>query len=252
MRAAHRWGGGSHSDPSLPSRLEAGLSENPDVKTFSQIGPHPTLRYTGGLMRTVVASSIATVFQLALLAPAAAVPPTDLAAHCSAVHPEMQFQVRCLDFEHAAAGRVDLASAGAHREVFDRCLGASSSWSAMENCLTHYAHGEPSVRVPAASPSPSSTVDTAGPQPPAGATSTAPAEAAAAAPSPAPPGAGEASAPSTVVSPPEGPPQHERPTPPIPEADADRHLRGLLERVGMPAARCTKKQYGPGWVSICR
>ena len=221
------------------------------MKTFSQIGPHPTLRYTGGLMRTVVASSIGTVFQLALLAPAAAVPPTDLAAHCSAVHPEMQFQVRCLDVEYAAAGRVDLASAGAHRDVFDRCLGASSSWSAMENCLAHYAHGEPSVGVPTASPSPPSTVDRAGPQPPAAATSTAPAEAAAAAPSPAPPGAGEASAPSTVVSPPEGPPQHERPTPPIPEADADRHLRGLLERVGLPAARCTKKQYGPGWVSIC-
>lgn len=202
-------------------------------------------------MRTVVASSIATVFQLALLAPAAAVPPTDLAAHCSAVHPEMQFQVRCLDVEHAAAGRVDLASAGAHREVFDRCLGASSSWSAMENCLAHYAHGEPSVRVPPASPSPSSTVDIAGRQPPA-ATSTAPAEAVAAAPSPAPPGAGDASAPSTVVSPSAEPPEHERPTLPIPEADADRHLRGLLERVGMPAARCTKKQYGPGWVSICR
>ena len=204
-------------------------------------------------MRTVVASSIATVFQLALLAPATAVPPTDLAAHCSAVHPEMQFQVRCLDVEHAAAGRVDLASAGAHRELFDRCLGASSSWSAMENCLAHYAHGEPSVRVPAASPSPSSAVDTAGPQPPAAATSTAPAEAAAAAPSPAaPPGAGEASAPSTVASPSAGPLEPERPTLPIPEADADRHLRGLLERVGMPAARCTKKQYGPGWVSICR
>jgi len=221
------------------------------VKTFSQIGPHPTLRYTGGLMRTVVASSIATVFQLALLAPAAAVPPTDLAAHCSAVHPEMQFQMRCLDVEYAAAGRVDRASAGAHREEFDRCLGASSSWSAMENCLAHYAHGEPSVRVPPASPSPSSTVDIAGRQPPA-ATSTAPAETAAAAPSPARPGAGEASAPSTVVSSSAGPPEPERPTLPIPEADADRHLRGLLERVGMPAARCTKKQYGPGWVSICR
>jgi hypothetical protein len=29
MRAAHRWGGGSYSDPSLPSRLEAGLSQIP-------------------------------------------------------------------------------------------------------------------------------------------------------------------------------------------------------------------------------
>jgi hypothetical protein len=222
------------------------------VKTFSQIGPYPTLRYTGGLMRTVVAWFIATVFQLALLAPTTAAPPMDIAAHCSATHPEMQLQVRCLDVEHAAAGRVDRASARAHREVFDRCLGASSSWTAMENCLAHHARGGPSGGVPAANPSPSSTVGIAGPQPPPRAPSTASAEDAAAAPSPAPPGAAEASAPSTVVSPSAGAPEDERPTPPISEADADRHLRGILERVGMPAARCTKKQYGPGWVSICR
>jgi hypothetical protein len=44
----------------------------------------------------------------------------------------------------------------------------------------------------------------------------------------------------------------ERPTRPIPEADADRLLRGILEREGSSAAQCTKKQYGPGWVIICQ
>jgi hypothetical protein len=42
-----------------------------------------------------------------------------------------------------------------------------------------------------------------------------------------------------------------RPTRPISEADADRYLRAVLEHSGTPAARCTKKQYGPGWVIIC-
>ena len=33
--------------------------------------------------------------------------------------------------------------------------------------------------------------------------------------------------------------------------DADRYLRGVLERSGDPKAKCTKKQYGTGWVSVC-
>jgi len=43
-----------------------------------------------------------------------------------------------------------------------------------------------------------------------------------------------------------------RETPPISEAEAERQLRGVLERAGEPAARCTKKQYGPGWVTVCQ
>jgi len=35
------------------------------------------------------------------------------------------------------------------------------------------------------------------------------------------------------------------------DADADRYLRGVLERGGDPKAKCTKKQYGTGWLSIC-
>jgi hypothetical protein len=53
----------------------------------------------------------------------------------------------------------------------------------------------------------------------------------------------QAGAPSAAVE--------NRPTRPISEADAERHLRSVLERAGTPAAQCTKKQYGPGWVIIC-
>jgi hypothetical protein len=50
---------------------------------------------------------------------------------------------------------------------------------------------------------------------------------------------------------PAAPPERDRPTRAVTEADADRQLRGVLEREGDPKARCTKKQYGPGWVMIC-
>jgi len=33
--------------------------------------------------------------------------------------------------------------------------------------------------------------------------------------------------------------------------DVDRHLRGVLEREGVTGAKCTKKQYGAGWVTVC-
>jgi hypothetical protein len=77
----------------------------------------------------------------------------------------------------------------------------------------------------------------------------------AAAPTPAPPVVAAGPTGSTVVlGPQQAPPTalvENRPTRPISEADAERHLRGVLERAGTPAARCTKKQYGPGWAIIC-
>ena len=33
--------------------------------------------------------------------------------------------------------------------------------------------------------------------------------------------------------------------------EADRLLRGVLERGGTPAAKCSQKQYGTGWVTVC-
>src|SRR4030095_11648904 len=38
---------------------------------------------------------------------------------------------------------------------------------------------------------------------------------------------------------------------PVTEAEAERPLKAVLERSGEPRARCTKKQYGGGWVTVC-
>jgi hypothetical protein len=55
-----------------------------------------------------------------------------------------------------------------------------------------------------------------------------------------------------ILGPQPGPAQpgeRNRQTRHISEEDADRQLRSVLER--NPSARCTKKQYGPGWVITC-
>jgi hypothetical protein len=170
-------------------------------------------------MRTVVAWPVATVFLLAPLAPAAAAPPTDVAAYCRAAYPQLPVQARCVNVENAAAARVARTAAAIDRTVFDECLGVSPSWTAMESCLAQSAYGESSDRAPGATPPLGASVQ----------------------PRPDPGAAGRESA-----------PEQNRPARPISEADAERHLRGILERVGIPTAQCTKKQYGPGWVSICQ
>ena len=128
----------------------------------------------------------------------------------------------------------------------------------MENCLAQSARGAPAeevggVRSPTApGPDPGAArpgdarppADTAG-TPAAGSPS-----------APAPEAVGTPSSSTIVLGPQPGPGaspvESERPPRPISEADADRHLRGVLERAGTPAATCTKKQYWPGWVSICQ
>ena len=211
-------------------------------------------------MRTVVAGLVAVAAGLVLPAPVAAVPPEDLAAYCRAAYPQTEFQLRCLNVETAAAERVARAAARADRDAFSRCLGASPSWAAMEICLAQVARGGPlpsaggpvsmappavdqGARRPGQGAGPPTDVarDLPGVVPPAAAPE------AAVAPSPSTTVLGPApSLPSTALAEPERPPR------PISEADADRHLRGVLERVGLPAARCMKKQYGRGWASICQ
>jgi hypothetical protein len=206
-------------------------------------------------MRTVVAWLVATVCLLALLAPAAAAPPEDVAAYCRATYPEVQFQVRCLNVEYAAAARVSRASAGADPGVFNQCLSATASWASMEACLAQAARGMAAggtggvtAGTPTASPGPlrpnrEGAVPAADPL---GGTASAP-------PLPASPAAAGVPSPSTLGPQPGIPlaAPVERPSPPIPEADADRHLRAILERTGTLATQCEKKQYGPGWVTIC-
>jgi hypothetical protein len=214
-------------------------------------------------MRTVGGWLVAAVSGLALLTPVAAAPPEDVAAYCRAAYPQVQFQVRCLNVENAAADRVSRSAASADRDGFNRCLAASPSWAAMESCLAQSARGAPaggvgggamSPTVPGADPGATRPSDSA--RPPADTAGTA-APGPSSAPTAPTPGDGGAPSPSTTVLGPQpglaaGPVEVERPTRPIPEADADRQLRSLLEREGYPAARCTKKQYGPGWVIICQ
>lgn len=209
-------------------------------------------------MRTVVAGLIATVSLLAPL-PGAAAPPEDVAAYCRATYPQVQFQVRCLNVEYAAAARVSRASAGADPGVFNHCLSVTASWASMEACLAEAARG-----VPVAAGGIGGGVSTGTPvvSPGAlrpdgdGAPAADPLRGTASAPplAPTPEAAGAPLPSTTILGPRPGAPlaaPAPRPSQPIPEADADRHLRGILERTGTLAAQCRKKQYGPGWVTIC-
>jgi hypothetical protein len=205
----------------------------------------------------VVAGLIAIVSLLAPLAPGAAAPPEDVAAYCRATYPQVQFQVRCLNVEYAAAARVSRASAGADPGIFNRCLSVTASWASMEACLAQAARGVPAggigSGVSAGTPAVSPGVLPADRE---GAPSADPLRATAGAPplAPTPGTAGGPSPSTTILGPQPGSPLAApvpRPTLPIPEADADRHLRGILERTGTLATQCRKKQYGPGWVTIC-
>ncbi len=226
------------------------------MKRFSYASRDRPLRYTGILMKTVVACLVATVALLALRSPTVAAPPDDVAAYCRATYPQMQFQVRCLNIENAAAERVSRAGASADREAFNRCLGASPSWAAMEGCLAQSASGVPMGGVPGvlAGPPADAASQAARPEatgaPAGGAPAAAPT---ATAPTPAPADAAGTPSGSTVVLGPQAIPAiiENRPTRPISEAEADRYLRTVLEHSGALASRCTKKQYGPGWVIIC-
>jgi len=213
-------------------------------------------------MRTVAAGLLAAVAGLLLSSVVGATPPEDVASYCRAVYPQVQFQVRCLNVENGAADRVSRAAASADRDAFNGCLAVSPSWAAMESCLTQVARGGTAGGGGVVGPLGGGR-EPAGTRPeaasPGGVASVPPAL------SPAQPGAGVAPGtplgipgallPQPGVAAQPGLPaiavEPERPTRPIPEADADRLLRSVLERAGTPAARCNKKQYGPGWVIIC-
>jgi hypothetical protein len=187
-------------------------------------------------MRAVLASLVATGSLLALLASTAAAPPGDVAAHCRATYPQAHLQIRCLNAEHAAAARVSRASVGVDPDAFNRCLGSTTSWVTMEACLGQAARVAEPGATTASTPAPGPDAD--------GRTALAPT-----------PGSDDAPAPATgTVGPqpgvPSAAPVH-RPSLSIPEADADRQLRAVLERTGVSATQCRKKQYGPGWVTIC-
>jgi hypothetical protein len=229
-------------------------------------------------MRAALAGLAGAATVVGLVALVSAAPPEDVAAYCRATYPQVQLQLRCLNVEHAAASRVSQAAAAVDRETFGRCLSASLSWSVTESCLAQAARGgplpTPVAALPPAAERSGSPLEQAA-SPPAATAPVAPGAAppvlpgvippvlpgvippvaaglspatAALAPLPLDPAAAlapvPAAAPAAFVEP-------ERPPRPITEADAERHLRSVLERAGTPRARCTKKQYGPGWASVC-
>ncbi len=207
-------------------------------------------------MRTVVAFLVAAVSGLALTERGATAPPEDIAAQCRASFPQVSLQVRCSYLEYAAAQRVGSAATGADGDLFNRCLVVSQSWTAMESCLLQFARAPgnaagsapPTTGNPGAAASAGAAPSSA-PPPPSGSGAGVPADAASSAPE-----STDAAAPRTAMSGPQARPaavEPERPTRVISEADAERQLRAVLDRMGYPRARCTKKQYGPGWASIC-
>src|SRR6266508_1008867 len=125
---------GPYTRPSSPRWFATRLTR---ASRAALEGTYATLN----VMRAVVAWLVAAVSGLALLTPVAAAPPEDVAAYCRAVYPQVQFQVRCLNVEHAAAERVSQSAAGADRDAFNRCMTASPSWAAMESCLAPSARG---------------------------------------------------------------------------------------------------------------
>lgn len=208
-----------------------------------------------------VAAVVVAAALLTLRAPAAAAPPGDVAAYCRAANPQMQFQVRCLYLEKAAQERIARATPAVDRDALARCQGSSGSWTEMEHCLAAPA---PSAATPGGGAAVGSSApggaagdgrDPARPPGgggPAGAVASPPP----APPSLTPPGAAPPQSPSTVIlgprsSTPAAGDDRNRPSRPISDADAERQLRGVLEREGETAAKCTRKPYGPGWVTVC-
>ena len=216
------------------------------------------MRYTGR-MRAVIVSTVVGALTLAAR-PLAAAPPEDLPTYCRATNSNMQAQVRCLYTEKAAQDRAGRTRAGVVPEAWTRCESSSASWTAMDVCLANTRAG---IAAPAAGGAPPRATG-AETQPDQGGTATAPSRegqapagtALAPPPAAATPPSAVTGTPSTVILGPRGgaaSPASEpnRPTRPVTEAEAERHLKGVLERSGDAQARCTKKQYGGGWVTVC-
>jgi hypothetical protein len=210
-------------------------------------------------MRAVVVSIVVAGVALAAR-PLSAAPPQDLPTYCRSVNPNMQAQVRCLYTEKAAQSRAASTRASVQPDAWSRCEGTSASWTAMESCL---ANARASASTPGGGAAPAGGGEQA--RPDQGGTAAAPSGGAAApgstaavppAESAATPPAAVTGTPSTVILGPRGgaasaAAEANRPTRPVTEAEAERHLKGVLERSGDPQARCTKKQYGAGWVTVC-
>jgi len=218
-------------------------------------------------MRTVKVVLVVVASALVPVAPTMALPPDDLAAYCRATYPQVPFQIRCMSVERASQDRVAASRSAIDPTAWNRCQGGSASWTALEACLAQPAAvttpGAGGAVIPPAASTTEPTDEQARRQPGeavapgAGGPASGEARGAPGAPTtPAPPPATISGSPSTIILGPQAnpalaaPPEN-RPTRPVSEAEADRQLRNILERTGETSARCTKRQYGPGWVIVC-
>jgi hypothetical protein len=216
-------------------------------------------------MRTVAVVLVGVASVFGPVTPAQALPPDDLAAYCRATYPQVPFQIRCMSLERASQDRVAAARSAIDPTTWNRCQGGSASWSAMEACLAQPAavSGAGGAALPGTAGTSEPADEQARRQPgegvAPGAGGAASGEARAtpggpAAPS-SPPPAVSGSGSTIIFGPQANPalsaPPENRPTRPVSEAEADRQLRNVLERTGETSARCTKRQYGPGWVIVC-
>ena len=213
-------------------------------------------------MRTVTGALIVVASALGAAVPTVAVPPEDLASYCRATYPQVPFQIRCMSLERASQERLNAARQAVDPTTWDRCHNSSASWSSMEACLTQPATaGVPAPGAAVGAPTPagsSGTPESGNAQRQGGEGGVLSAGEARNDPgAPAtPPAASTSGSPSTIILGPQPNPAvtapvENRPTRPVSEAEADRQLRSILERTGETAARCTKRQYGPGWVIVC-
>jgi hypothetical protein len=200
--------------------------------------------------------SLAVLSSLSVVAPRVmAGPPADITAYCRATQPSTQAQVRCLFSERGAQDRATRARASAAPDAWARCESGSASWTDMASCLGQAGSVTTSVggggaAAPGAGERDEAKIEQGG--------DTA-SSATAAAPEPsetATPRSAIAPSPSTVILGPRGTAasaasEPNRVTRPVTEAEAERHLKGVLERSGEPTARCTKTQYSGGWVTVC-
>jgi hypothetical protein len=200
-------------------------------------------------MRRLIVSLVAIGAGLVALGSAGAAPPDDLAAYCRATYGAVQHQVRCLYTERAARERLGRRQVAVDPETWSQCQGRAGSWTAVENCVAQPAAGGagPAGGAGGGQEQRRGAADSAAVTP--GARTPTPAT-----PSPAgsqPPVV--TGSPSTVILGPRqaGTVEANRPMRAVSEAEAERQLKGVLERSGESSARCTKKQYGPGWVTVC-
>jgi hypothetical protein len=187
---------------------------------------------------------------------AAAAPPDDITIYCRSTFPATQAQVRCLFTERTAQERATRARASIAPDAWVRCAGGSGSWAAMEGCLAQAATSGAGTTAVGGAPARSAEQERGeGHAGQDGDTAPATTAVAPGAADGGPPPGASAPSPSTIILGPRGTAasaaEPARPTRPVTEAEAERHLKGVLERSGEPTARCTKRQYSGGWVTVC-